>query len=147
MAGRNTNSASTDDLMREAMELNGEAVPPKAKPKPKPEPQASSSSNRALTFLEYQEKAMFNVNYPTLVTPALGLTAAIGRISLIAGMVHSGRKLSPGEEQVLAKDLAQCLFYITAICDQVPVTLQKIAEISLEQLTNKVAKQLKDGQG
>ncbi len=115
-----TGDPETDRLMREAYELeHGKKL------------EEVDDGPPVTTFLEYQEKATMHNNYPNMVTPALGLSAAAGRLAL-ATIRESGERKVPEEE--IAKDLAHVLYYLTAMCDRNEVTLQKVAEISLAQL-------------
>jgi hypothetical protein len=118
-----------DKLMREARELET------GKKESEPEPIVPPK-----TFLEYQQQATMYNNYKGLNTPVLGLHAAMDRLSLAAAHQMDGR---PVKEELIASDLAHVLYYLSALCDQTEVTLEKVAEISLNQLRQHEIKKLR----
>jgi hypothetical protein len=128
MTNRIGQESETDRLMREARELE-------TGKKEKMSPEDFSVT----TFLEYQQKATLHSNYPNMVTPSLGMQAALGRLA-VATMRQGSH--SPANQEEVAKDLAHLLYYLTALCDQNVITLQKVAEISLMLLEQHNTKKL-----
>lgn len=120
MAKRLTGDPETDRLMREAEALEkGRKF------------EEEDDGPPVTTFLEYQQRATMYNSYQDLTNPTLGITAAAGRLAIAAMRQKSS---TPVTEEDIARDLAHVLYYLSSLCDQNEVTLQKVAEISLNQL-------------
>jgi hypothetical protein len=130
MAKRITGDPETDRLMQEAEELRTGK---------KSVEKAASPGATVTTFLDYQRRATMHNGYQIMTVPALGLQAAVGRLAVATMRQGSD---NPVKEENIASDLAYVLYYLSSMCDQNAFTLQKIAEISLDQLEKHTLKKI-----
>ena len=98
---------------------------------------------RRYTFDEYQDEARKTASYPNIghniIYPVLGLTGEAGEVSDKVKKLfrdHNG-ELSDAYKEALAKELGDCLWYLSALSDEIGYSLQSIAEMNNAKLRDR----------
>ena len=103
----------------------------------------------AMTFEEYQEGAMSTAIYPDeLIYPVLGLVGEAGEVAekvkkffrdnQFEVMCEDAVAEIPAETRMeIAKELSDCLWYLTAIASDIGYSLEEIAELNLTKLADR----------
>ncbi|HRZ11716.1 MAG TPA: nucleoside triphosphate pyrophosphohydrolase family protein [Kiritimatiellia bacterium] len=94
-----------------------------------------------LDFKAYQEGAMRTAVYPkrgegNWTYPALGLAGETGEIceKLKKAIRDDGGRISPERLRDLARELGDVLWYIAALCTELGLAMQEVAEQNLAKL-------------
>ncbi len=97
-----------------------------------------------MDFQEYQRGAMRTAVYPGRGTgnwtyPALGLAGETGEIceKLKKAIRDDGSRISPERLSLLAKELGDVLWYVAALCTELGLDLQTVAEKNLDKLAQR----------
>jgi NTP pyrophosphatase (non-canonical NTP hydrolase) len=106
-----------------------------------------------VTFEEYQERAKITAKYPAIggswVYPTLGLANEAGEV---AGKVKKafrddGGKMTATRLADIQKELGDVLWYISALCTELGITLEETADINLTKLAGRAARGTINGDG
>jgi hypothetical protein len=107
-----------------------------------PSPGSPAPAGPDLTFHAFQRRMSELCNHQDTITPALMLSAAVGRMQVAVAKRKEGIRLTQMEEENFVRDMAQCLYYISSLADQVPVSLQRVAEIAMTDVESAAIKRL-----
>lgn len=93
-----------------------------------------------MTFKEFQTQAASTAIYPdrwtNLIYPVLGLVGEAGEIANKVKKIqrdHSGT-ITPEMRAALKSELGDVLWYLSAICDELDISLNRVAVENLEKL-------------
>ena len=99
-----------------------------------------------LDFQTYQQRARTTAVYPDCgrgnwTYPALGLAGETGEIceKLKKALRDDGGRISPERHALLAKELGDVLWYVSALCSELGLDLQAVAEANLAKLAQRRA--------
>ena len=94
-----------------------------------------------IDFTSYQQGAMRTAVYPkrgegNWTYPALGLAGETGEIceKLKKAIRDDGGRISPERLRDLARELGDVLWYIAALCTELGLSMQEVAEQNLAKL-------------
>ena len=93
-----------------------------------------------MTFQEYQRIALSAASYPnqgrSLIYPALGLAGETGEVmeKVQRGLELDGSTLDENTRLSIMKDLGDVLWYLTALGNEMGITLKDIARHNIEKL-------------
>jgi NTP pyrophosphatase (non-canonical NTP hydrolase) len=97
-----------------------------------------------ITFKDYQARAMTTAIYPgkgtgNWVYPALGLAGETGEISekLKKAIRDDGGVINDARRELIKKELGDVLWYVAALCTELNLDLQEIAEHNLAKLAGR----------
>jgi NTP pyrophosphatase (non-canonical NTP hydrolase) len=99
--------------------------------------------NPHMTFHLYQKQARKTAIYPNqgnnLPYPALGLSSETGEVADHVKKIirDDNGTLTPQRKKALVKELGDVLWYLSAICDELKVSLNTVAKINLEKLQSR----------
>jgi len=108
-----------------------------------------------MTFEEYQEAAAKTATYPhrnaTLgwVYPATGLAEEAGEVAgKFAKVVRDDNwVITPGKKREIIKELGDVLWMVSAICDELNVSMAYVADLNIEKLTDRAKRGVIGGSG
>lgn len=105
-----------------------------------------------LTFNEYQAQARTTKNYPDeigLLYAALGLAGEAGEVANKVKKVYRDDKgvLTAERAQAIAQEMAGCIWYLSAMCDEIGVSFSAIAQANLTELADRKARGVVHGDG
>ena len=99
-----------------------------------------------MTFDEYQEFARLTAIYPEdvkVVYPTLGLCGEVGEVAeKIKKHMRDGRSLVG-----VGLELGDVLWYISALADDLGITLEEIAQANVDKLTGRMERGKLGGSG
>jgi NTP pyrophosphatase (non-canonical NTP hydrolase) len=106
----------------------------------------------ALDFAEYQRQASKTAIYDdadVVVYPALGLVSEAGEV---AGKVKKSLRddrgqFLPEKRQEIAKEIGDVLWYIAALCTDLNVDMEAVAQGNLDKLNSRLARGVLGGSG
>lgn len=92
-----------------------------------------------MTFNEYQQQALKTAIYPQnykIVYPSIGLSGETGEVSEKIKKVlrDNNGNFSKDKCQEIAKELGDCLWYISAMANDIGYTLDEIAEMNINKI-------------
>jgi NTP pyrophosphatase (non-canonical NTP hydrolase) len=93
-----------------------------------------------MTFREYQEKASQTAIYPNIgenfIYPALGLVGEAGEIANKVKKVIRDHNYELNEDiaKDLGKEVGDVLWYIAALCSELGIEMNKVAEENIDKL-------------
>ena len=96
-----------------------------------------------MDFNEYQEAARKTAIYPNkgsnIEYPTLGLNGEAGEVAeKVKKMLRDDHgKLTEKRRQEVIKELGDCMWYISALCDEVCTTMNFVAKTNIEKLSNR----------
>lgn len=97
-----------------------------------------------ITFAEYQAGAMRTAIYPgrgegNWTYAALGLAGETGEVSekLKKAIRDDGSTVTPERKAALKKELGDVLWYVAALCTELHLDLQEVAEENLAKLSGR----------
>jgi len=101
---------------------------------------------------EYQKLALSTAIYPLdseIIYPALGLCGEAGEVAeKIKKVLRDGGSFTdPDTILAIKKELGDVLFYISAIADNLGLTLDNVAETNLEKLQRRKKTKTLNGNG
>ncbi len=101
-----------------------------------------------MDFKEYQERAKETAVYPEqhkIYYPALGLSAEIGELNnKIKKRMRDGAVLDKAD---LAKEIGDVLWYISALCTDLDISLHDAAVQNIEKLKSRKERGVLQGSG
>ena len=100
-----------------------------------------------MTFNEYQEKAAKTAIYSSkdqTVYPALGLVSEAGEV---AGKVKKWMRDGAFDRAHMAMELGDVLWYIAALCRDLNVDMDDVAEMNLDKLYDRKERGVLKGSG
>ena len=106
-----------------------------------------------MTFVEYQEAAKRTAVYPEVgagfVYPALGLCGEAGEVAEKVKKIFRDRSGVVDDEvrASVAKELGDCLWYISQIATEFGLSLEEIARGNIEKLLSRKARGMLHGDG
>jgi len=107
-----------------------------------------------LTFKEYQKLATTTAVYPgcgsgNFTYPALGLAGETGEVSekLKKAIRDDQGRITEERREALARELGDVLWYISALCTELHLSLQDVAEQNLSKLAVRQAESKLHGDG
>ena len=109
-----------------------------------------------MNFEEYQRRAANTSNYPGQGTPVglnytvLGLIGESGEVANKLKKVHrdmGGDVKNPEIREMIAKELTDCLWYLSACAGELGYTLDQIAIMSLEKVEDRKRRGVIGGSG
>jgi len=106
-----------------------------------------------MEFSEYQTKASETAVYPdrgsNIYYPALGLVGEAGEIAnkVKKIMRDSDGVLDEGIIETIVGELGDVLWYLSAICDELDVSLEDVADKNIEKLYGRKARGTIQGSG
>ena len=106
-----------------------------------------------LSFNEYQEAADDTAIYPSVgnnpIYPILGLVGEAGEVAEKMKKVIRDKNgdLSYDDEEEVAKELGDVLWYINAVANEIGFDLQDIAQINLDKLSSRKDRGVLRGSG
>lgn len=111
----------------------------------------------SLSFNEYQEKAVSLAEYPNrgfnLIYPALGLAGEAGEtVDKIKKLWRNSNKtathqLTDEERNALVKELGDVLWYVSALAAELNFQLEDVAQINLDKLFDRRARNVIRSEG
>lgn len=96
-----------------------------------------------MEFTEYQEFVNGMAFYPNagknLVYPILGLSGEAGEVANRYKKIlrDDNGKLTSASNNDILKELGDCLWYISAIANEMGMTIEDIAKLNIEKLTKR----------
>lgn len=106
-----------------------------------------------MDFTEYQALALETAVYPgrgeTLYYPALGLNGEAGEVAEKVKKLerdHNG-ELTDERADAIAKEIGDCLWYISEIATQIGASLDAIAQKNIEKLASRKKRGVIQGNG
>ena len=105
-----------------------------------------------MTFKEYQDSARKTSNYSDkyrLLYPAMGLAGEAGEVAnkIQKLMRDKDMILDEDDRLSLAKELGDCLWFISAMADDLEYDIEDIAKINIEKLASRYSRGLIGGSG
>jgi NTP pyrophosphatase (non-canonical NTP hydrolase) len=106
----------------------------------------------ALDFAEYQRQASRTAIYDdadVVVYPALGLVSEAGEVAGKVKKVLRDDKgqFLPEKRQEIAKEIGDVLWYIAALCTDLNVDMEAVAQGNLDKLNSRLARGVLGGSG
>jgi NTP pyrophosphatase (non-canonical NTP hydrolase) len=106
----------------------------------------------ALDFAEYQRQASRTAVYDdadVVVYPALGLVSEAGEVAGKVKKVLRDDKgqFLPEKRQEIAKEIGDVLWYIAALCTDLNVDMEAVAQGNLDKLNSRLARGVLGGSG
>jgi NTP pyrophosphatase (non-canonical NTP hydrolase) len=106
----------------------------------------------ALDFAEYQRQASRTAIYDdadVVVYPALGLVSEAGEVAVKVKKVLRDDKgqFLPEKRQEIAKEIGDVLWYIAALCTDLNVDMEAVAQGNLDKLNSRLARGVLGGSG
>ena len=107
-----------------------------------------------LTFLQYQARASTTAIYPGrrsvmgLVYAALGLGEAGELQNKVKKVLRdSGGVVTPEKREAIAQELGDLLWYVSAVCDELDVSMEQVARDNLFKLADRMGRGVIKGDG
>jgi NTP pyrophosphatase (non-canonical NTP hydrolase) len=106
-----------------------------------------------LTFNEYQKSAAVTAIYPgrlnSLIYPVIGLAGETGEVSEKVKKLlrDSDGVVTPEFVVSLTKELGDVLWYLSALCDELKISLEDVAKINLQKLSDRKVNNTVQGSG
>lgn len=105
-----------------------------------------------MNFKEYQEKIKTTAVYPenmNVIYPALGLCGEAGEVAEKIKKVYrdSNGYFTQVKKDEIAKELGDVLWYIQALCNDLGINMQDVAEKNVEKLLSRKDRRVIHGDG
>ena len=106
-----------------------------------------------MDFTEYQALAFETAVYPgrgeSLYYPALGLNGEAGEVAEKVKKLERdhGGELTNERAEAIAKELGDCLWYLSEMATQIGASLEAIAQINIEKLSSRQKRGVIQGDG
>jgi len=105
-----------------------------------------------MNFSEYQQKAGSTAVYPNrgnhIAYPALGLAGEAGEVAeKVKKLLRGDYPLDDALRAVLTKELGDVLWYVAAVCHEVGIDMQDVAETNVAKLASRKERGVLRGDG
>lgn len=112
-----------------------------------------------MTLDQYQDKVSEFCFYPgSLLYPALGLTGEAGEVAEKVKKLYRDtevnfmredmtEELTPDQARAIALEVGDVLFYVAAIANDIDYSLEEIADMNIDKLTDRKARNVLSGSG
>ncbi len=110
-----------------------------------------------MNFSEYEQRAMARAIYPEIgknfVFPTLALTEEAGEVAgkikklMRDRGVFQPRDLTDEDRGALIKEMGDVLWYLTALAQEIGVTLENVAESNLAKIDSRHERGVQQGSG
>jgi NTP pyrophosphatase (non-canonical NTP hydrolase) len=106
-----------------------------------------------MTFNEYQAAARQTAQYPdlgrNLTYPALGLAGETGEVAeRVKKLIRDdGGVLTPERRELLKAELGDVLWYVAALCWELDLPMDEVAEHNVRKLRDRKARNVISGDG
>lgn len=106
-----------------------------------------------MDFSDYQREARKTAEYPTLghpiVYPALGLAGEAGEVAekVKKAMRDDYMVITDARKTEIIKELGDTLWYLSAVADELHVTLDWVAHCNIEKLKDRKDRNMINGSG
>lgn len=110
-------------------------------------------SDKCLTFEAYESDVLSLGFYPNkgnnIVYPVLGITGEAGEIADKVKKVQRDKKgiLSEEDRKALIKELGDVLWYITAMADELDISLEEVAYVNIQKIHSRRERGTLSGEG
>ena len=104
------------------------------------------------SFSNYQKQSSQTAIYDNVdlvIYPALGLVSEAGEVADKVKKVlrDNGGHFSPETKQAIADELGDVLWYIAAMCNDVNINMEDVAQNNLNKLNSRMARNVIKGSG
>ena len=103
-----------------------------------------------MTFEQYQAAARTTAIYPEpVIYPALGLCGEAGEVAEKVKKLlrDDAGKMSDDRREAIAKELGDCLWYVSNLASDLDLTLEHVAAANLSKLASRKERGLLKGDG
>jgi NTP pyrophosphatase (non-canonical NTP hydrolase) len=106
-----------------------------------------------MNFEEYQKKSRETAVYPGIgnnfIYPTIGLFGECGEVAeKVKKIVRDKNSIvSPQDKDEIGKELGDVLWYIAAICSELKLSMNDIAELNISKLQSRKNRNLLHGNG
>lgn len=105
-----------------------------------------------MNFEEYQSKAKETMIYPVslrIIYPTLGLTGEAGEVSEKVKKLYRDFNgvLTHDYINELKKELGDVLWYISALCTDLGISMDEVAELNIQKLSSRQKRNVINGNG
>jgi len=106
-----------------------------------------------MNFKEYQKEALKTAKYPNIgnnfIYPTLGLAGEAGEVSEKIKKVlrDDNGVISEVKRLEIVKELGDVMWYISALCSEIGVTMEDVAKINIAKLNSRRARNKIKGSG
>lgn len=105
-----------------------------------------------MTLEEYQKQALVTATYPkehNILYPALGLNGEAGEVAEKVKKVlrDNNGDFSIEKCHAIAKELGDCMWYISAMAHDIGYTLEEIGEMNINKLRSRQQRNMIHGDG
>lgn len=105
-----------------------------------------------MDFREYQNKIKVTAQYPStlrILYPSLGLAGETGEVCEKIKKVYRDRNgiFTAKDIEEISKELGDVLWYIQAICNDLGISMQDIAEKNVDKLLSRLERNVIHGNG
>ena len=106
-----------------------------------------------MEFNEYQKSAIKTAVYPTVgknfVYPTLGLLGEAGEVAEKVKKIFrdSDGEMSLEQKEMLAMELGDVLWYISALSHELDISLDEVAQLNLKKLQDRKNRDMLHGSG
>ncbi len=108
---------------------------------------------KQMTFDEYMKKSAVTANYPdmehNIYYPTIGLAGEAGEVAnkVKKIMRDQGGVIAHSSRLAIADELGDCLWYIAALCRELDISLDKVAEKNIKKLYDRLERGKLQGDG
>ncbi len=104
------------------------------------------------TFKEYQQRSNATAIYPDSVRimyPTLGLNGEAGEVAeKVKKMIRDNNNILDDDKKAeIAKEIGDVLWYISALCRDIGVSLEEVANINIAKLESRKQRGVLQGSG
>ncbi len=108
--------------------------------------------NKNMNFNEYQQKASTTAKYPStmrLIYPTLGLAGESGEVCEKVKKLYRDDNgvISFQKLEELKRELGDVLWYVSAICTDLGINMQEVAELNISKLQSRLERNVIHGNG
>lgn len=105
-----------------------------------------------MTFKEYQDKAAETAIYGdrnAIIYPALGLASEAGEVlgKIKKVLRDNNGEFTEGLNKVIGMEISDCLWYIAALCKDLNLSMDDIAQDNLDKLNSRMERGVIGGSG
>ena len=105
-----------------------------------------------MNFREYQQKIKITASYKPdmkILYPTLGLNGEAGEVAEKVKKVYRDNDgvFTPEKVQEIKKELGDVLWYVQALCNDLGLDMQEVAEVNVEKLLSRLERGVIHGNG